>query len=208
MRRPGFLGETNYWFGNATQPTYPRRRLGDSCWVCQGNSCKNVCSKAKQMSVAKKKHAKMRAVAAKQPKRTVKPALDEAKFKIIPGEGQNLRLARLKKMGLYTPGGFMSKDYANLVHFGTRDAAKIRQIKAGRSRITAAKNLKRYGTTNIKEIAAIVETKSQAEKAMWLRVYGTDQADKIFALADKRRKALCDADAECVRIRKEEADFK
>lgn len=208
MRRPGFLGEANYWFGNVVRPTYPRRRFGDACWVCEGNRCKNVCTKAEQLSKAKKKHKKMHAIAAKQPKRTIKAGLDEAKFKLIPGEPQNARLSRLKKMGLYTPGGFMSKDYANLVHFGTRDAAKIRHIKAGRSRATAARNLKRYGTTNVKEIAAIVESKQKARNAMWLRVYGTDDADKIFALADKRRKALCEADTECVRIRKEEDAFK
>jgi len=130
MRRPGFLGETNYWFGNAVTPTFPRKSFGDDCWVCNGKRCKNICPKAVQISKAKKRHAKMHAIAKKQPKRTVKPELDEAKFKLILKEPHNKRLKRLQKMGLYTPGGFMSPGYSNLVNFGTRDAAKIRQIRS------------------------------------------------------------------------------
>jgi len=220
MRRPGFLGETHYWFGAVTAPTYPRRKFGsyprrnfgylfgDSCWVCEGKRCKNICTKEVQLAKAKARHGKMHAVAAKQPKKIVAPSLDESKFKLIPNEPHNKRLRRLQKMGLYTPGGFMSRDYSNLVNFGTRDAAKIRQIKSVRARETAKANLRRYGTTNIRQIAAIVEAKKKVKDGMWLRVYGTDNADKIFALTDKRRKALCDADAECVRIRKEEKSFR
>ena len=208
MRRPGFLGTTDYWFGNATAPSRPIRRFGDNCWVCNGNACKNVCTKAEQLNKAKQRHSKMKAIAAKQPKRTIKRGLDEAKFKMIKGESHNARLTRLQRMGLYTPGGFMSKDYSNLVNCGTRDPGKIRQIRSVRAKSTAAANLRRYGTTDIKKITAIVAAKQKARDEMWRRVYGTDNADKIFAMSDSRRKALCDADAECARIRKAEASFK
>lgn len=212
MRRPGFLGETSYWFGSATFPTYPRRNFGNqpgnSCWVCEGKRCKNVCTKDVQIRKAKSRHKKMHAKAAKEQKRIVKPTIDESKFTLIPNEPHNARLRRLAKLGLYTPGGFMSPGYSNLVNFGTRDAAKIRQIKSVRFRKTAAANLRRYGTTNIREIAKIVEVKKAVKDAMWRAVYGTEDADKIFAMEDKRRKALCKANAECVRIRKEEKSFK
>lgn len=203
MRRPGFLGFANYWFGNVAQPFFPRTNFGNSCWVCNGKRCRNICTTEEQVSQAKKRHKKLRSKASKQPTRRLRKSIDESKFKLIPGESHNARLIRLQKAGLYTPGGLMGRNYANLIHFGTRNPRKIRQIKAERAKKAAARNLQRYGTTDIKKIEKIVEAKRKARDAMWRRVYGTDDPDKIYAISESRRKALCDADPACVKMRKQ-----
>lgn len=191
MRRPGFLGSASYWFGS----------LGDDCWVCKGNRCKNVCTKAQQVKKIKKKHAKVRAVAAKTSKFEVTPALNQAQFALRKGEGQRARLRRLRAMKLYVSGAKMSIDYSNLVHFGTTDKLRIRKIKAERAAQQRKKNIERYGTSDIRAITALVAEDQAARDAMWLRVYGSKDPDKVYAIADAKRKSMCDADAECVRIR-------
>lgn len=190
MRRPGFLGGASYWFGS----------LGDNCMVCNGNVCKNVCSTAKQKAIIKKRNKKIRSVASKTKMRQVTPSTNKAAFAMRKGEGQQARLRRLSAAGLYTSGGKMSIDYGNLVHFGTTDRLRIKKIKQERAAWQRKENLKRYGTTNIHAITGMVAEDKAATEAMWLRLFGTKDPDKVYAIPDAKRKSMCDADAECLRL--------
>lgn len=118
-------------------------------------------------------------------------------FKSIPGEDINKRLKRLEVAGLYTPGGVMSGDYANLVNYGTTDKNLIARINKERREWQDKENTKRYGTTNINKIVNIVDSKHKARDAMWKRVYGTSDADLVYKLDAGKRNALCQADTEC-----------
>ena len=116
MRRPGYLGNVGYWFG-------------DDCWVCTGGSCKNTCSTAIQKKKLRSRFKTQRKVAeATAVKRTHKK-LDHKLFALREGESKHDRLKRLGKARLYVPGARMSLNYSNLVHYGTTDKLKVREIK-------------------------------------------------------------------------------
>ena len=193
MRRPGFLGTTDYWFSSHT--------LGDECWVCEGNRCKNVCSKAKQKTKIKQRHKKIREVARTTKRKEITPSTREADFALIPGEGTKTRLARLQAKGLYVPGAHMSIEYGNLIHYGTTDRHKIARIKQTLAAAQTQRNIERYGTSDIKKITQIVAKETAERDAMWQRIYGTKDPDKIYAIPDAKRKRMCDADSECTQIR-------
>jgi len=195
MRRPGFLGETTYWFGTTS-------RFGNDCWVCEGKKCKNVCSTAMQKKKLKERFAKESKVAAKSGIRKITSNTQITKFALKAGESQKARFKRLQAIGLYIPGGKMTINYGNLVNFGTTNKAIIAKIKRQKAEWQRQQNIKRYGTTDMKKILWIVKRNKQIRDAMWLKVYGTKNADKIYAMNATRRKQLCDANAECVRIRK------
>ena len=201
MRRPGFLGETHYWFGNAAGPNY--RFFGNNpCVVCKDNRCTNICTKAEQKQAVKKRHAGIRAAAKGVAKMNIaKGAAISPEFAMRPGESRNQRLARLQRAKLYTPGAKMTHDYSNLVNWGTTDRSKIAQMKRSRKQRVEKQNIKRYKTTDIKQIVEIEKQRQKEKEAMWRRVYGTANTDKIYAIPAQTRRALCDADKECVRIR-------
>jgi len=206
MRRPGFLGETYFWFGNTTYPAYPRHRFGDfaanPCVVCEGKVCKNICTKAEQKSKIKARHAKIRKKAAKTKMFTMaKGAPTSPEFRMRKGESRSQRLRRLERAKLYVSGAKMSIDYGNLVNWGTTDKLKIRQMKRTQRSKIDKQNLKKYGTSDVKRIVAIEKERTAQRNAMWLRVYGTKDSDAVYAIPQAKRKALCDADAECVKIR-------
>lgn len=205
MRRPGFLGETDYWFGNIVAPTYPRRNhFGENpCIVCKNGSCTNICTKEQQLQRIKQKHKKLRTVAAKTQRFEITSSTNIAAFALRSGENRNARLQRLAKEGLYVPGAVMSTDYANLVNYGTTDKLKIEQMKQALSTRLKVAQAKRYKTTDMKKIVEIEKQKTKQKEDMWQRVYGTKDPDKIYRLPESVRKRKCDADEECVRIRQE-----
>jgi hypothetical protein len=208
MRRPGFLGETHFWFGNARYPAYPRKFGGfngfgaNPCVVCEGKVCRNICTKAEQMKKIKTKHAKVRARAARTKMFTLtKGAPFSPEFAMRKGESRSQRLKRLERAKLYVSGAKMSVDYGNLVNWGTTDKLKIQRMKREQKRKVDKKNVERYGTSDMRAIVALEEERTKQRDAMWLRIYGTKDSDKVYAIPQRKRKALCDADAECVEIR-------
>ena len=162
-----------------------------------GEAYTQTVSTEQQKAAIRKRHAHYKEKNRKIGPRALTSKTNIPAFKVIPGEDINTRLARLEAAGAYTPGSIMSGDYANMVNYGTTDRNAIAQINRQRQEWQDQQNLKRHGTTDIKKITAIVASKRGGREAMWQRVYGTSSADAVYAMAAARRKALCQADAEC-----------
>lgn len=132
MRRPGYLGNVGYWFG-------------DDCWVCAGGKCKNTCSTATQKKKLRKRFKAQRKVAEATAVKRAHKKLDHKLFALRKGESNYDRLKRLKAARLYVPGARMSLNYSNLVHYGTVDKLKVRDIKRLREE-KARKHLEKIST--------------------------------------------------------------
>ena len=154
-------------------------------------------STEQQKAAIRKRHAHYKEKNRKIGPRALTAKTDTSSFKVVPGEDINARLSRLEAAGVYTPGSIMSSSYANMVNYGTTDRNAIAQINRQRQEWQDQQNLKRYGTTDIKKITAIVASKRGGREAMWQRVYGTSNPDAVYSMDAARRKALCQADAEC-----------
>jgi len=206
MRRPGFLGETSYWFGNVVSPTYFRHRFfgQTSCIICKDGMCTNICSKDEQLKRIRKEHKKLRVRAKKTKMFTVTEATKIRNFAMRKGETKGHRLSRLDKAGFYVPGAKMSIDYANLVNFGTIDRMKIAEFKRKKRVWMNKENIRRYGTANISKIVEIEKKRKKQKEAMWKRIYGTKDPYEIFDISKKKREKICKADKECMSIRDEE----
>jgi hypothetical protein len=132
MRRPGYLGNVGYWFG-------------DDCWVCDGGRCKNTCPAAKQKKKLKTRFKKQRKIAEQTAVIRTHKGLDHRRFALRRGESNYNRLKRLEAARLYIPGARMGLDYGNLVRYGTIDKQEVAKIKRIR-RKKAREHLERVST--------------------------------------------------------------